>query len=210
MRLSAKSLTIGAGIGVALVLVLLQAWGAYLDRLNYEAAQPKVILPLTPARLQRTTEIYETFPRPWFSQPLSSDAASWKLTPLKGARTTLWEFRGRVVFLNFWNTSCISCIEEMPGIKKLNDSLHDPRIIFAAVTNEPRTTVDKFLGAIKIGFPPVYLYEEEPPAPMAVPGVPTTYILAAEGRLVFAHSGGLNWDDSGARAYLLDLAARTP
>jgi thiol-disulfide isomerase/thioredoxin len=209
MRLSAKSLIIGGGIGIVLVLVLLEAWGAYLDRSNYEAAQPKVIVPLTPARLQRTTEVYKNFPRPWFPQTLSSDATSWNLTPLQGARTTLREFKGRVVVLNFWNTSCISCIEEMPGIKKLNESLHDPRIVFAAVTNEPRPVVDKFLGATKVEFPPVYLYEEEPPAPVAVPGVPTTYIVAADGRLVFTHSGGLNWDDDGARAYLLNLAAGT-
>ena len=209
MKLSAKSLMIGVGIGIALALVFLQAWGGCLDRSNYEAAQPKVIVPLTPARLQRTTEVYENFQRPWFSQPLSSDAARWKLTPLQGARTTLREFAGRVVVLNFWNTSCISCIEEMPGFKKLNESLHDPRVVFAAVTNEPRPVVDEFLTATKVGFPPVYLYEEEPPAPLAVPGVPTTYILATDGTLVFTHSGGLNWDDNGARAYLLNLAART-
>jgi thiol-disulfide isomerase/thioredoxin len=210
MGISTKLFLIGVGIGVVLVLALLQAWGTYLDRSNFDAAQPRVIRPLATARLQQSINFYQKFPRPWFSQPLSSDSASWKLTSLEGARTTLREFKGRVVFLNFWNTSCISCIEEMPGITKLGRSLHDPRIVFFALTDEHRTVVDRFLSQIKVELPPVYLYEDEPPAPLTVPGVPTTYILAADGTLVFTHSGGLNWDDDKAREYLLNLAAQAP
>jgi hypothetical protein len=95
----------------------------------------------------------------------------------------------------------------MPGITKLYSSLRDPRIVFAAVTEDPRTVVDKFLRQINIGLP-VYLYEQKPPASLSVSGVPTTYILAADGELVFTHIGALNWDDNGAKAYLLNLASR--
>lgn len=203
MRVSAKSFLLGAGIGVALVLVLLQTWGSYLDRSTTEAAQPHLITPLK----QYSTEAYENFPRPWFSQSLSPDAADWKLTPLEGPSITLRQLKGRVVFLNLWNTSCVPCMEEMPGIAKLSRSLHDARIVFVAVTEDPRTQVDKFLRLNKIGLP-LYLSEQGPPNSFPTRAVPTTYILASDGELVFIHSGALNWDDNGAKAYLLNLASR--
>jgi thiol-disulfide isomerase/thioredoxin len=203
MRVSAKSFLFGAGIGVASVLVLLQTWGSYLDRSIIKAAQPHVITPLK----QYSTEAYEYFPRPWFFQSLSPDAADWKLTPLEGPSITLGQLKGRVVFLNFWSTSCVPCMEEMPGIAKLSSSLHDARIAFVAVTEDPRTQVDKFLRLNKIGLP-LYLSEQEPPDSFPTTAVPTTYILVGDGQLVFMHSGALNWDDNGAKAYLLNLASR--
>ena len=203
MRVSAKSFLLGAGIGVVSVLVLLQTWGSYLDRSTTEAAQPHLITPLR----QYSTEAYENFPRPWFSQSLSPDAADWKLTPLEGLPTTFGQLKGSVVFLNFWNTGCIPCMEEMSGIAKLANSLHDARIVFVAVTQDPRTQVDKFLKLNKIGLP-IYLSEQEPPASLPSPGVPTTYILDAGGEVVFMHTGALNWDDNGAKAFLLNLASR--
>jgi hypothetical protein len=53
-----------------------------------------------------------------------------------------------------------------------------------------RTLVNKFLSQTKIGLP-VYLFEQEPPASLSVPGVPTTFVLAADGKIVFMHSGGI-------------------
>jgi len=203
MGVSAKSFLLGAGIGVASVLVLLQTWGSYLDRSTIEAAQPHVTRPLR----QYPTEAYENFARPWFYHSLSPDAADWKLTPLEGPPTTLGQLKGRVVFLNFWSTSCVPCMEEMPGIAKLSSSLHDARIAFVAVTQDPRTQVDKFLRLNKVGIP-LYLSEQEPPDSFPTTAVPTTYILAADGELVFMHTGALNWDDNGAKTYLLGLASR--
>jgi hypothetical protein len=67
--------------------------------------------------------------------------------------------------------------------------------------------VDKFLSQNKIGIP-VYLFEQELPTPLSIQGVPTAYIIAADGKLVYMHTGALNWDDNGAKAHVLDLAAQ--
>lgn len=204
MRISVKSFLFGAGVGVASILLLLQIWGSYLDKATIEAAQPHVMTPLR----QYSTEAHENFPRPWFSQSLSSDAADWKLTSVEGPQITLGQLKGRVVFLNFWSTSCVPCIEEMSGIAKLSQSLHDSsRIVFIAVTQDPRTQIDKFLTLNKIGLP-IYVSEQDPPASLPAPVVPTTYILGADGELVFMHTGALNWDDSEAKGYLLNLASK--
>ncbi len=39
-------------------------------------------------------------------------------TTLNGERISMSELRGRVVFVNFWATSCATCIKEMPDVVK--------------------------------------------------------------------------------------------
>jgi thiol-disulfide isomerase/thioredoxin len=35
---------------------------------------------------------------------------------LSGANPTTAELRGKVLLVNFWATSCVSCVEEMPKL----------------------------------------------------------------------------------------------
>lgn len=37
-------------------------------------------------------------------------------TSLKGEKFTMTDLRGKVVLVNFWATSCVTCIKEMPDI----------------------------------------------------------------------------------------------
>ena len=48
----------------------------------------------------------------------------------------LSDLKGKVVFLNFWRTSCGPCIAEMPGIERLYDSLRGENIFFLKMGKE--------------------------------------------------------------------------
>lgn len=39
-------------------------------------------------------------------------------TTLDGERISMRDLRGKVVFVNFWATSCATCIKEMPDVIK--------------------------------------------------------------------------------------------
>ncbi|HEX7646981.1 MAG TPA: TlpA disulfide reductase family protein [Noviherbaspirillum sp.] len=49
----------------------------------------------------------------WQSRPPAPDVA---FVTLKGETVTMRELRGKVVYVNFWATSCATCIKEMPDI----------------------------------------------------------------------------------------------
>ena len=49
----------------------------------------------------------------WQSRPAAPDA---DFVTLKGEKLTMQELRGKVVFINFWATSCATCIKEMPAL----------------------------------------------------------------------------------------------
>src|SRR4249919_2177737 len=47
------------------------------------------------------------------------DAPDFTLVNPGGKKVALKDFRGKVVFLNFWATWCESCRDEMPSMEKL-------------------------------------------------------------------------------------------
>jgi thiol-disulfide isomerase/thioredoxin len=205
MAYSAKTFLFGAGAGIALVLALLEGWGGYLDQATAAAAQPHLLVPFKSPAPKVLQEGYQSLPRPRFDERLSAEASRWRLTPMTGGHVTFSQFQGQVVFLNLWSTTCVPCIEELPGIEKLQASLKDKRVVFLSVAAEPRSEVSTFLAKREIGIP-VYVSDGKPPQELSAMGVPTTYIVSRSGQIVFMHAGALNWDDDRARAFLLDLA----
>ena len=58
-----------------------------------------------------------TFPDPPVPAP------STEFRTLEGAATSLADFRGQVVLVNFWATWCAPCIREMPALERLHQAL---------------------------------------------------------------------------------------
>lgn len=206
MRPSRKNFLFGLGIGIGLALLILQIWSNYVERSISAAAQPHILHPFGPIQMNAVPTSSEGLPHPWLPQG-SGDDDHWRLTPLDGMPVTLAQLRGKVVFLNFWSTSCGPCIEEMPGIMRLRNSLRNEQIAFAAVTQEDGREVRDFLGKNRIDLP-VYLSGQELPQSLQAIGLPTTYLIDRKGAAVFKHVGALNWDDDKARSYLLHLASQ--
>ena len=201
-----KHFFLGAILGVAGTMVILEVWGNYLERTTFSDAQPHLLRPLgmeSPPSLPKSSE---GFPPPRLPETSGKLHDGWRVRSLDGKSVALAAFEGKVVFLNFWSTTCVPCIEEMPGIQRLYGSLLNERVVFMAVTQEDGKQVRSFLKDHKLDIP-VYLADKEPPEDMAPNGFPTTFILAKNGAILFTHSGALNWDDEKARAYIRTIAA---
>lgn len=50
-----------------------------------------------------------------FQRPLAPDV---RFSMIDGTHTSMRALRGKVVFVNFWATSCTTCIKEMPDVVK--------------------------------------------------------------------------------------------
>ncbi len=149
----------------------------------------------------------EKLPRPVLPTDASAAHDHWTFHPLGGKPTTIGDFKGKVVFLNFWSTSCGPCIAEMPGIERLQASLRSEPVAFLAVTQEDEQSVRLFLQKFPLRVP-VYLAGADVPRAFGPQLVPRTFILDRSGREVFRDVGGLNWDDDNARKFIRGLEAQ--
>lgn len=74
-------------------------------------------------------------------------APDFSLTDIKGNHYTLNNLKGKIVVLNFWFTTCASCITEMPELDGLVDKYgSDKNIVFLAVTFDKADKVKQFLA----------------------------------------------------------------
>jgi peroxiredoxin len=48
-----------------------------------------------------------------------------KFTAMDGADVDLEKLRGKVVFIDFWSSSCMACAEQFPAIRKMRDTYKD-------------------------------------------------------------------------------------
>lgn len=106
----------------------------------------------------------------------------------------LSDFRGNVVFLNFWATWCGPCKAEVRDIDTLYDTLKDEDFTVMAIDiQEDKNTIGNFMDNYGVDFP-VYLDTTgEVAAQYAVSGIPTTYIIDPDGKIVGRAVGPRAW-----------------
>ncbi|MCY7314914.1 MAG: TlpA family protein disulfide reductase [Rubrivivax sp.] len=125
-------------------------------------------------------------------------APSFSYTLLDGAKASTDALRGKVVLVNFWATSCVTCVKEMPalvathkkyqarGFETLAVAMsYDPPAYvanFAQSRQLPFGVVIDNTGAIARAFPDVRL-------------TPTTYLIDKKGAIAKRYVGEPDFDE---------------
>jgi peroxiredoxin len=69
----------------------------------------------------------------YFSLSSKKDAPEVTFTSLTGEKVTMQSLRGKVVMVNFWATSCTTCVQEMPQMVETYNKYKDKGLDFVAV-----------------------------------------------------------------------------
>lgn len=126
-------------------------------------------------------------------QPAAPDFA---LEDIDGVSHRLADYRGHVVIVNFWATWCPPCREEMPSMQRAWQQLEGDGIVLLAVdVGEDEDTVFQFTANYPVEFPLLLDRDSAVVSAWPVRGLPTTFIVDPEGRLVLRAIGGRAWDD---------------
>jgi peroxiredoxin len=134
------------------------------------------------------------------------EAPDFSLRDLGGKQVRLKDFRGKVVFLNFFATWCDPCRLEMPAMERLHRANKDKGLVVLAVDiRESARTVRGFIQELKLSFPTV-LDEDGSVAYMyAVRPVPATYLIGRDGKILWRAFGAREWDSREAHQYFSSL-----
>jgi thiol-disulfide isomerase/thioredoxin len=129
------------------------------------------------------------------TQPLP--APDFKLQDMDGKLHTLKEYKGKVVLINFWATWCPPCIREMPSLEKLYQKLRGQPFIMLAINQwEDEERVFEFMGQLEVipTFPILFDPQSKVSAAFGVQGLPSSYIIDKQGRIVYRAKGGRDFD----------------
>jgi thiol-disulfide isomerase/thioredoxin len=124
-------------------------------------------------------------------------APALKLKDLDGAVHDLAQFRGRVVLINFWATWCPPCRREMPSMERLSQALKGEAFSVLAVdVGEDADTIEAFAGQFDSAptFPILLDTRSRVMQAWKVAGLPTTFLVDKQGRIVASAIGGREFD----------------
>lgn len=133
-------------------------------------------------------------------------AADFQLPELAGRGLRLHEQRGKVVFLNFWATSCPPCQREMPLMNALYRSLRQqPFVMWAVDVRESQKPVARFVEEYELLFPALLDQDGAVSIRYGVWALPVTYLIDCAGNIVGRAEGLRHWTNVATRVLLAEL-----
>jgi peroxiredoxin len=137
-------------------------------------------------------------------------APGFSLDGLSGGRVELKQFKGKVVFLTFWATWCGPCKEEMPSIEALHQQFKgkDFVVLTVAVDLEGKIPVEKFIAKQGYTFYVLVDSKNEILDLYSVEGIPMTFVIDKQGRIVGKALGPRHWESPEALSLINQLIER--
>ncbi|MEK9199684.1 TlpA family protein disulfide reductase [Ureibacillus sp. FSL E2-3493] len=116
------------------------------------------------------------------------------LTKLDESVTTLEEYRGKVLIINFWASWCGPCQQEAPHLKAFYDNMPDNVELLAIniTSSEIRKNIEKFIDLYDLKFPIFLDLDKSLEKSFKVLTYPTTIIVDANGILKYTIKGPIN------------------
>jgi thiol-disulfide isomerase/thioredoxin len=134
---------------------------------------------------------------------------NWTLLDLDDQPVPFSKFKGKPIFLNFWATWCGPCVREMPSIDSL---ARDPRlqgkpIEFVCVSvDDDAQTIRQFLKGKDMRMTFLRIQDGKIPPVFGSQGIPMTFLIAADGRIVASELGAADWHEPEVVAFVEKMA----
>ena len=130
-----------------------------------------------------------------------TEPLAFRLEDIHGRQVSISNFRGKIVFLNFWTTWCPTCLVEMPSMEKLHQKLKDKNFAMVTVSiQESAPQVKKFFIKYKLTFTALLDTTGGVAFGLGIASIPTTFILDKNGSPIGVVMGPREWDSNKAVA----------
>ena len=134
-----------------------------------------------------------------------------RLKYLNGGEIHLSDYKGKIVFLNFWTTWCPPCRIEMPSMEKLHSQLQHKDFAMVGINlQESVSRVKAFVKEFKLTFTILLDTGGEVGRWFGIRSLPTTYILDKDGGIIGTALGPREWDSKKSTALFEHLINRKP
>ena len=146
--------------------------------------------PATPS----TLEALDKLKGQWVGRP----APSFALPDLDGKPHTLADYRGKVVFLNFWGSFCAPCRKEMPSMERLVREYKERGLVMVAISFDPKVEdaagfMQQFLPGERSAMTVLHDPEAATGVAYGTEKLPETYIIDRQGRIIARFVNAYDW-----------------
>jgi cytochrome c biogenesis protein CcmG, thiol:disulfide interchange protein DsbE len=144
--------------------------------------------------------------------PLGSGdtAPACSVPSLEGGRSvSLADYRGSVVYLDFWASWCGPCRESFPFMNELDREFRDQGLAIVAVSVD-KTAEDarRFVAHYPARFALAIDVAAHCPSAYDLPGMPTSYLIDRSGSIRAVHAGFRTGDKAEIRRQVVEALAR--
>lgn len=138
-------------------------------------------------------------------QQLDESTFDWQLIDLNGNKHNLSDYKGEVIFINYWASWCAPCLAETSQFQQLYAD-YGSKVKFLFISNEEQQIVANYANNKKIELP-IFTPITQYPNQLQTSSLPTTFIINKQGVLVLKKTGIAQWDGSDSRRILDSLIA---
>jgi peroxiredoxin len=134
-------------------------------------------------------------------------AFDFTLPDLDGHPVRLREFSGKLVLLNFWATWCAPCLQEMPSMQRLYHTFKQTDFVLLAVSMDRQgaQAAKPYTERLQLTFPVLLDHTNDVGRQYGVRGLPSTYLIDQDGRLLGAAIGARDWHRTEAKALIAGI-----
>ena len=147
----------------------------------------KLIKPSNPT--PNNPSIPSNKPTDWIGKP----APDITITNLKGEELTWEDFRGQVVLLDFWATTCGPCLTEMPKVKKTYAKYKDQKFQIIGISlDSTLAPAEKYIKNEELSWHHYWDEDRKIRTLFGVWAIPTAFLIDGEGIIQKAYLGGFD------------------
>ena len=123
---------------------------------------------------------------------------TFKVSEISGKTITQDNFKGKVTIINFWATSCTTCVKEMPKLVETYDKYKSNGLEFMALamSYDPPMYVVNFAETRKLPF--IVAMDSDGSAAKSFGKIqltPTTLVINKQGKIIKRYVGEPDWSE---------------
>ena len=142
------------------------------------------------------------------------DFTLFQIGSLGGKMVKLSDYKGRVVFVNFWATWCKPCEEEMPSMQVMYVALKKQypnfEILAVSIDKGDPDIVESFAKKYEVTFPILHDRNGKIKEIYKTTGVPETFIIDQNGIIAEKVWGPRDWSKHGSIRTIVELLTNGP
>lgn len=112
--------------------------------------------------------------------------------------------RGKVLYVDFWASWCVPCRQSFPWMNEMQAKYAARGLQLVAINVDARRAdADRFLSQVEAKVAIAFDGNGDTPKRFGVKGMPSSYLIDGEGRLIKSHSGFRDSDKAALEAAIV-------